>query len=115
MGPRVFEPRPSYSIDSEGNARYIEPKAAVQESSKDKKQAEGSPIWPPKPAGKLGNIFYVPRADCCEPDNNVIFASWEVVLRHRWNGAVEGFDNLNAAGNHALTHRRVGEYRLVFT
>ena len=31
-GPRVFASRPTYSIDSAGNARYIEPKPIVQES-----------------------------------------------------------------------------------
>ena len=74
-----------------------------------------SPTWPPRPAGKLGNVFYVPRSDCADPTNNVIFASWEVVLRHKWHGAVEGFTDINKAREYLPNHRRVGEYRIVFT
>ena len=94
--------------------------AVLQEEVKSIKQelsgnSPGSPIWPPKPAGKNSNVFYVPRADCADPDNNVIFASWDVVVRHKWHGAVEGFTDIYKAGEYLLTHRRAGEYRVIFT
>ena len=135
---RPTEPRASYSIDAEGFVQVLHPQEATsgyarhetmprpdppdahhpvnrEKALKNAKTTTGPPIWPPRASPKSGKVFYVPRADCCDDDNNVIFCSWEVVERHRWNGAVEGFVDLKAAGDYLLEHRRVGEYRLIFT
>ena len=78
-------------------------------------ESKGAPIWPPKPAGKNADVFYAPRSDCADPSNNVIFASSEVVVRHKWHGVVEGVPDIYKAEDYLLTHRKAGEYRVIFT
>ena len=68
-GPRVFASRPTYSIDSAGNARYIEPKPIVQESQKIQEIPTLTPIQPlqgppaceeeiePDPSGALLRVW----------------------------------------------------------
>lgn len=77
----------------------------------------GLPVWPPRAAGENDSIYYVPRGDCLPKSGegaDVIFDGWDVVLRHGWNGAVEGYCDLLAAGSEANRNGANGEFRVIY-
>ena len=80
-------------------------------------RAGGLPVWPPRVAGKNDFIYSVPRGDCLPKSGegaNLIFAGWDIVIRHGWNGAVQGFSDFLAAGSEANRNGAQGEFRVIY-